>query len=114
MLVVGSNMHDINVIKRKLANLFSMKDLGVAKKILDMRITRDRKICKLALSWGEYAEKVLEIFKMWYAKTQEQINYMYKVLYSSVVGNLMYMMVCTRPDIAHVMGVMSRYIKKSR
>jgi hypothetical protein len=44
MLVERSNMQDINVIKIKLANSFAMKDLGTAKKILDMRITRDRKI----------------------------------------------------------------------
>jgi hypothetical protein len=44
MLVVGSNMQDINVLKKKLANSFAMKDLGAEKKILDMRIKRDRKI----------------------------------------------------------------------
>jgi hypothetical protein len=38
MLVVGSNMQDINVLKKKLANSFAMKDLGAAKKILGMRI----------------------------------------------------------------------------
>jgi len=36
-------MQGINVLKRKFANSFAMKDLGVAKKILGMRITRDRK-----------------------------------------------------------------------
>jgi hypothetical protein len=41
-----------------------MKDLGVAKKILGMRITRDMKNRKLALSQGEYIEKVLERFRM--------------------------------------------------
>jgi hypothetical protein len=41
-----------------------MKDLGAAKKILGMRITRDRKNFKLTLSQGEYIEKVLERFKM--------------------------------------------------
>jgi hypothetical protein len=50
MLIAGSNMKDINVLKKKLANSFSMKDLGAAKKILGMRITRDRKNHKLALS----------------------------------------------------------------
>jgi hypothetical protein len=45
MLVAGSNMHDINVLKRKLANSFAMKDLGAANKILGMRITRDMKNC---------------------------------------------------------------------
>ena len=42
MLVVGSNMQEINVLKRKLANSFAMKDLGAAKQILGMRITRDK------------------------------------------------------------------------
>ena len=50
MLVVGSNMQDINVLKKKLANSFAMKDLGATKKILGMRITRDKKNRKLTLS----------------------------------------------------------------
>jgi hypothetical protein len=41
-----------------------MKDLGGAKKILGMRITRDKKNRKLTLSYGEYIEKVLERFRM--------------------------------------------------
>ena len=45
-----------------------MKDLGVAKKILGMRITRDKKNSKLTLSRGEYIEKVLERFRMQNAK----------------------------------------------
>ena len=36
---------------------------------------------------------------------------MAKVPYSSVVGSLMYAMVCTRPDIAHAVGVVSRFLK---
>ena len=68
MLVAGSNMQDINVHKKKLANSFAMKDLGDAKKILGIRITRDRKNRKLTLSQGEYIEKVLERFRMHNAK----------------------------------------------
>ena len=30
--------------------------------------------------------------------------------YANVVGNLMYVMVCTRPDISHAIGVGSRYM----
>ena len=41
MLVAGSNMQEINALKRKLENSFVMKDLGAAKQILGMRITRD-------------------------------------------------------------------------
>ena len=41
-----------------------MKNLGDGKKILAMRITRDRKIHKLTLSQGESIEKVLQRFRM--------------------------------------------------
>jgi hypothetical protein len=68
MLVAGSNMHDINVLKNKLDNSFGMKDLGVVMKILGMRITKDRKNHKLTLSQDEYIEKVLERFRMQNAK----------------------------------------------
>ncbi|MCI64206.1 GDSL esterase/lipase 1-like, partial [Trifolium medium] len=35
---------------------------------------------------------------------------MKKVPYASAVGSLMYDMVCTRPDIAHEVGVVSRFL----
>ena len=35
---------------------------------------------------------------------------MSRVLYSSTIGSLMYAMVCTRPDIAHAVGVVRRYM----
>ena len=37
---------------------------------------------------------------------------MFHVSYVSAIGSLMYEMVCTRPDIAHVVGVLSRYMSK--
>jgi len=43
-------------------------------------------------------------------KTQEEMAYMSKVPYASTIGSLMYAMVCTRPDIAHAMGVVSKYM----
>jgi hypothetical protein len=64
MIFAGSNMQDINVLENKLANSFAMKDLGASKKILGMRITRDKKNRKLTLSQGEYREKLLERFRM--------------------------------------------------
>ena len=44
MLVARSNMQEINVLKMKLENSFSIKDLGAAKQILGMRITREEKL----------------------------------------------------------------------
>jgi hypothetical protein len=64
MLVARSNMQDINMLKNKLCNSFTMKDFGATKKILGMIITRDKKNHKLKLSLGEYIEKVLKTFRM--------------------------------------------------
>ena len=106
-----------------------MKDLGVKKQILAMNICRDRENKKLTLSQANYIEKVLQCFSMDNAKsistplpdhlkltkemcpkTQEEEDKMSKVPYALVVGSLMYAMVCTRLDIAHAMGVISRYM----
>ena len=43
-------------------------------------------------------------------KTEEEMVHMSKVPYASVVGSLMYAMVYTRPDVAHAVGVVSRYM----
>ena len=65
MLVAGSNMQDINVLKRKLAKSFAMKYLGAAKQILGMRITGDQKNHKLTLPQGDYIENVFDRFRMY-------------------------------------------------
>ena len=68
MLVAGSNMDHSKGLKRQLAHAFAMKDLGVAKKILGMKISRDRKNRTLTLSQADYVEKVLQRFSMENAK----------------------------------------------
>ena len=129
MLVAGSSIGEINKLKQQLSKQFEMKDLGNAKQILGMRIIRDRDKGTLKLSQEEYVKKVLHRFKMDGAKpistplakhfkltkeqspkTEEERNYMNVVPYASAIGSLMYVMVCTRPDIAHAVGVVNRYM----
>ena len=43
-------------------------------------------------------------------KTQEEAEDMSHVPYASAVGTLMYVMVGTRPDITHAVGVLSRFM----
>ena len=47
-------------------------------------------------------------------KTQEEEEDISRVPYASAVGSLMYAMVCTRPDIAHAVGVLSRFMSNPR
>ena len=129
MLIVGQDRAQISKLKEELAESFEMKDLGPAKQILGMEITRDRKNRRLWLSQERYVERILERFNMKEAKpvttplgghyklsksscpsTEEENKKMVVIPYSSAVGSLMYAMVCTRPDIAHAVGVVSRFL----
>ena len=42
-------------------------------------------------------------------KTHAEIERMRGISYASTVGSLMYAMLCTRPDICFVIGMISRY-----
>ena len=64
MLIVGHDAKKIQILKEELNKSFAMKDLGPAKHILGMKITRDRKKEKLWLSQERYVQKVLERFNM--------------------------------------------------
>lgn len=116
-------------MKQELNKSFAMKDLGPARQILGMQIVRDREAKKLWLSQEKYIQKVLHRFNMDKAKvvstplamhfklstkqcpsSDDEKEDMKKVPYASAVGSLMYAMVCTRPDIAHAVGVVSRFL----
>jgi hypothetical protein len=114
MLIVAKSKKQITTLKAQLSSEFEMKNLGATKKILGMEITRDRKSGLLFLSKHDYINKVLHRFNMPDVKkvttpiaphfklssiqcpvTDEDIEYMSRVPYSSVVGSLMYAMVCS-------------------
>ena len=42
--------------------------------------------------------------------SEKEKGEMQKIPYASAVGSLMYAMVCTRPDIAHAVGIISRFL----
>jgi hypothetical protein len=68
MLIAAKSIVEVNKLKVLLSKEFDMKDLGVAKKILGMKIGRDRDAKKLWLSQAGYVKKVLERFSMENAK----------------------------------------------
>ena len=42
--------------------------------------------------------------------SEDDIEYMSRVPYSSAIGSLIYAMVCSRPDLSHALSVVSRYM----
>ena len=68
MLIAAKDRREVDRVKVQLSSKFEMKDLGIAKKILRMEITRDRKASVLHLSQKGYIEKILSRFNMMSAK----------------------------------------------
>ena len=60
MLIAAINKIHVQKLKAQLEKEFDMKDLREAKKILSMKITRDRGSRRLWLSQENYVLKVLE------------------------------------------------------
>ena len=46
-----------------------------------------------------------------YLQSNDDINYMSQVPYSSAMGSLMYVVVCSRPNLSYVVSAVSRYMK---
>jgi len=70
MLIVGANMVEIDKLKKQLSKIFEMKDLGSAKQILIMRISRDRSEGIMNLYQEKYVEKLLSRFNVGNIKTR--------------------------------------------
>jgi len=131
MLLVRNDKEIIQDLKTQLSSKFDMQDLGAENYILGMEIKRDWEKRKLWLNQRKYVETILQRFNMQDSKsvkvpilidvklsveqcpkTQEEEEDMSRVPYASAVGSLMYAMVCTRLDIAHVVGVLSRFMSE--
>ena len=109
-------------------SIFDMKDLGETYYVLSKQILRNRPSGIIRLFQQTYIERILKRFNTRlcssgktpivkgdrFSKGQCPHNdierdKMKVVPYSSVVSSLMYVQVCTRLDIAFIVGVLSRY-----
>nr|GEX41313.1 retrovirus-related Pol polyprotein from transposon TNT 1-94 [Tanacetum cinerariifolium] len=129
MLIACKSKAEIGSTKSLLKREFDMKDLKEAKKILGMEIIRDRSRKILRVSQSGYISKILNNFRIDNGKSVQMplggnfklslkdcpirdcdVERISKVPYVNAVGSLMYLMVCTRPDIAHAVSIVSRYL----
>ncbi|GKC48252.1 retrotransposon protein, putative, ty1-copia subclass [Tanacetum coccineum] len=115
-------------VKSYLGRCFAMKDLGEAAYILGIKIYRDRSQRLISLCQSAYIEKILKRYHMENSKrgsvpmqeklrlsksqsasTPDELKRMQNVPYASVVGSIMYVVRCTRPDVAFAQNITSRF-----
>nr|GEV27719.1 retrovirus-related Pol polyprotein from transposon TNT 1-94 [Tanacetum cinerariifolium] len=101
MLIACKSKSEIEYTKDLLRKEFDMNELGPARKILDN---------------GKYVSASLGAhFKVSLKdclSSDWDVERMSKVPYANVVGSLMYLMVCTRPDIVYAVSIVSKDQRK--
>jgi hypothetical protein len=122
-LIAGT--HDcVEIVKEVFHSQFDVHDLGEAKHFLGFQIARDRRNKELWVGQPKFAHEILERFgmhdskrkcipfdvKVKFSKHGEDILDSSTYSYSELVGSLLYLVGCTRPDLAYVVGVFSRFM----
>ncbi|GJV56069.1 zinc finger, CCHC-type containing protein [Tanacetum coccineum] len=119
MLIFGTDQVQVDLTKEFSSSRFSMKGMREVDVILGIRIKHESN--GIAISQSFYIEKVLKKFNYFDCTpvstpmdTSEKLvpnnsQAVSQLKYSRVIGCLMYAMTCTRPDIAFVVGKLSRY-----
>ncbi|GJX42183.1 zinc finger, CCHC-type containing protein [Tanacetum coccineum] len=119
MLIFCTDQVQVHLTKEFLSLRFSMKDMGEADVILGIRIKHESN--GIAISQSHYIEKVLKKFNYFdCTPVSTPIDISEKLMpnngqvvsqlkYSRVIGCLMHVMTCIRPDIAFIVGKLSRY-----
>jgi hypothetical protein len=122
LIITGSSRANIEAFKKEMMRSFSMSYLGLLSYYLGIQV--DQKEGQTTLYQGAYTLKILEQVGMkGYNSCQvpmenrlrlrknDKIELVDKTKYRSIVGSLRYL-VNTRPDIAYVVGIVSRYMEE--
>nr|GEU95626.1 retrotransposon protein, putative, Ty1-copia subclass [Tanacetum cinerariifolium] len=120
ILIMGNNILMLQDVKSYLGRCFAMKDLGEATYILGIKIYRDRSRWLIGLCQSAYIKKILKRYCMENSKrgsipmqeklklsksqgasTPAELKRMQNVPYASAVGSIIYVVRCTRLDVAN-------------
>jgi hypothetical protein len=125
VLIASDTKECVDEAKQKLMGVFDARDLGEATVFIGMQISRDREQGVLKLSQHNHITQMLAKHRMLESRPAPtpmdpgiQLDREHagpaldtaKYPYSSIVGGLLYVSVCTRPDISQAVGVLSRYM----
>ncbi|CAI7785892.1 unnamed protein product, partial [Closterium sp. NIES-53] len=115
-------------VKSKLQKRHTCTDLGELTSYLGLRITRDRAHRTITLTQSHMVQQVLQRFGFMYSSPQSTPLPTGHSLsappsdesvepsgpYPELVGCLMYLMTCTRPDLAYPLSLLARYVAPDR
>ncbi|CAI7796670.1 unnamed protein product, partial [Closterium sp. NIES-53] len=115
-------------VKSELQKRHTCTDLGELTSYLGLRITRDRAQCTITLTQSHMVQQVLQRFGFTYSSPQSTPLPTGHSLsappsdesvepsgpYPELVGCIIYLMTCTRPDLAYPLSLLAQYVALGR
>ncbi|CAI7818204.1 unnamed protein product [Closterium sp. NIES-54] len=115
-------------VKSELQKRHTCTDLGELRSYLGLQITRDRAQRTITLTQSHMVQQVLQRFDFTYSSPQAtplSTRHSLSALpsdesvepsgpYPELVGCLMYLMTCTRPDLAYPLSILARFVAPRR
>lgn len=119
ILIFSNNESNRVKLKEILMSKFKMKDLGSVKCFLGIRVEKEKN--KVIIDQRKYIEEILAKFDMSECKSvgtplemgkkinKTESSHEKDLPYQALIGSLMYLAVCSRPDIAHAVSLLSQF-----
>ncbi|CAI5997015.1 unnamed protein product [Closterium sp. NIES-65] len=115
-------------VKSELQKRHTCIDMGELRSYLGLQITRDRAQRTITLTQSHMVQQVLQRFDFTYSSplatplsTRNSLSALPSDVsvessgpYPELVGCLMYLMTCTRPDLAYPLSILARYVVPGR
>lgn len=123
-LLIAGRFPEVESVKNEIAKIFEVKDEGEATFFLGISIKRDRTNRRVWLGQTKYALEIIDRFglseckprripldaNLQLSKNKGEPNLELLTTYQEMVGALLYLSNCTRPDIAHAVGMLARFM----
>ncbi|CAI7887810.1 unnamed protein product [Closterium sp. NIES-53] len=128
LVFATANTAGLAHVKSELQKRHTCTDLGELRSYLGLQITRDRAQRTITVTQSHMVQQVLQRFDFTYSSPQAtplSTRHSLSALpsdesvepsgpYPELVGCLMYLMTCTRPDLAYPLSILARYVAPGR
>ncbi|CAI7863943.1 unnamed protein product [Closterium sp. NIES-53] len=128
LVFATANTAGLAHVKSELQKRHTCTDLGELRSYLGLQITRDRARRTITLTESHMVQQVLQRFDFTYSLPQAtplSTRHSLSALpsdesvepsgpYPELVGCLMYLITCTRPDLAYPLSILARYVASGR
>jgi len=124
-------MYEINNLKDQLSDKFEIKDLGASNKILCLDVHRDQNVDNLYLSQKKSILRrylnvlvckttkplsislvaLLRLSSALSPEIKKEKEHMSGVPYTSVVGSIVYVMICTCSNISYDVNIVNKFME---